>query len=74
MKLPRPLIGDAQFHGFMAQVYAEMGCPHFAQLHVEQANKLIKMKEKVYLLEQLELKNRRTRMEIAKSIFDALLR
>ena len=52
MKLPSPLIGDIAFHGFMAQVYARMGCPHFSALHVEQANKLAKMKAKIYLLEQ----------------------
>lgn len=71
MRLPRPLIGDAQFHAFMAQVYAQMGCPHFSALHIEQANKLTKMKAKVYLKEQ---RNRRTGMEIAKSIFEALSR
>lgn len=51
MRLPRPLIGDPQFHLFMAQVYAEMGCPNFAALHATQANKLAKMRAKVYLLE-----------------------
>lgn len=71
MKLPSDVIGSINFHQVMIQVNVKIGCPFFAQYHVEQANKLIKMKAKVYLLEQ---RYRRDRMEIAKSIFDALSR
>lgn len=49
MKLPTPIPNDIFFHKYMALRYSKAGLQHFANLHLNRAQELELMREKIDL-------------------------